>query len=297
MNRNIVGDPPKGYGWPRLLYWSVQRELWENRSVIAAPVGVAVVIIVALTVGAWRLHGATVGAGLKHTELSELFSAMEDVIGALVTLAALVIGIFYASGALYNERRDRTILFWKSLPVSNIVTVVAKAAVPLVVLPLIAAIATLAAQIVFIGLAELYLIAKGLSLGLLWQHDSEWAHLRRLAINIVVLSLWSAPIYAWLVLISGWARRAPFLWAFGLPVGAMIFERLAFGSNHVGQIFMRHLLGGLERISVKACVQGENCSESALKIPFDQTQLWAGVAVAVILISVAILQRRRAAWL
>ena len=54
-----------------------------------------------------------------------------------VMLTYVILTVVYCLGALHNERSDRSILFWKSLPVSDVTTVIAKASIPILILPLI----------------------------------------------------------------------------------------------------------------------------------------------------------------
>ena len=60
-----------------------------------------------------------------------------DIAAMMIIITAFIIGVFYCLDALHSERRDRSILFWKSLPVSDLTTVLSKASVPLAILPLI----------------------------------------------------------------------------------------------------------------------------------------------------------------
>ena len=115
----------------RLLYWSVRRELWENRSIYLAPLAVAALAVLAFTLstvaGIWepplRLH---------HTGPPNELAQPFEFAAALIMATAVIVSAFYSLDALYGERRDRSILFWKSLPVSDLTTVMAKVSVPLV---------------------------------------------------------------------------------------------------------------------------------------------------------------------
>jgi ABC-2 type transport system permease protein len=145
---------------------------------------------------------------------------------APIMLSTFIVAIFYCLDALYGERRDRSVLFWKSLPVSDRTTVLAKASVPFVVLPLIAYVLSIAAQVILLTLSTPILLANGV--GGLWSRVAFFEGLVIMAYGLTVHALWFAPIYGWLLLVSAWARRTPFLWAF-LPVFAIrILERVAF---------------------------------------------------------------------
>jgi ABC-2 type transport system permease protein len=121
---------------PRPMYWSVRRELWENRSIYVAPLLVAAVVMfgfVISTIGMPQRRRATLllAPAQQHTTIEMPF----DVAAFMLIATAFVIGIFYCLDALQGERRERSILFWKSLPVSDRTTVLAKASIPLLALP------------------------------------------------------------------------------------------------------------------------------------------------------------------
>ena len=77
--------------------------------------------------------------------------------------AAFVVGVFYCLDALHGERRDRSILFWKSLPVSDLTTVLSKASIPLVILPLITFAIVIATQLIMLLLSSAAMLISGLS--------------------------------------------------------------------------------------------------------------------------------------
>ena len=127
---------------------------------------------------------------------------------------ALIVGIFYSLDALYGERRDRSILFWKSLPVSDLTTVLSKLTIPLVVLPLLSFAISLATQFIMLLLSSVILLGSGVSIATLWTEVSFFhVSLVLLYHLLTVHGLWYAPIYGWLLLVSAWAPRAPFIWA------------------------------------------------------------------------------------
>src|SRR5437763_11697249 len=124
-----------------------------------------------------------------------------------------IVGIFFSLDALYGERRDRSILFWKSLPVSDLTTVLSKAAVPLVVLPIIAFILGQAAQIILLILGTMILEGSGIGGAVLWREFRLFQEPFVMFYGLTIFMLWWAPIYAWLLLVSAWAKRVPLLWA------------------------------------------------------------------------------------
>src|SRR6185312_13125765 len=99
------------------LYWSVRRELWENRFVYMTPLIVGGIVMFGFLLGLAKLP-----ARVRAASPDNLHQVVEThyVAGAIILMVAeLAAAIFYSLDALYGERRDRSILFWKSLPVSD----------------------------------------------------------------------------------------------------------------------------------------------------------------------------------
>ena len=147
-------------------------------------------------------------------------------------------------GALHNERRDRTILFWKSLPVSDLITVLSKASVPLVVMPVIAFVVIIALQLVMLAINTVVLLANGLGAPTVQTLLPQMTLV--LIYGLTALALWYAPIWGWLLLISAWARRTPFLWAVLPPLALVVMEKIAFDTSHFGEL-LTYRLGGFEQ--------------------------------------------------
>src|SRR6202049_3158423 len=227
---NSQGIAPAAMSATRPMYWSVRRELWENRSIYIAPLAVAAVMLFGFLI-------ATIGHAMSMDPARRMAVLTEpnDFAALLIMGTAFIVGVFYSLDALHGERRDRSILFWKSLPVSDLTTVLSKASIPLVVLPLLSFALTVATQWIMLLLSTAVMLGSGLSVAPLWSHMplfQMWLMLLYHLLDVHVL--WYAPIYGWLLLVSGWARRAVFLWA-GLPLLAIcVVEKLAFNTSHFG---------------------------------------------------------------
>src|SRR6266550_9633250 len=127
----------------RMLYWSVRRELWENRSIYLAPLAVAAVALFAFSLS------SIAGIWEKPLRLNPAQPQVPyDLAAGLMMLTGIVVSVFYCLDALHGERRDRSLLFWKSLPVSDLTTVLAKLSIPAIVLPAIIFAVILVTQIV-----------------------------------------------------------------------------------------------------------------------------------------------------
>lgn len=245
-----VGSPfaaPAPISPVRRLYWSVRRELWENRSIYVAPAAVAALILVASLVGMIDLpEKMRAAAAADPAQQQELIEAPYTLAALLLMVTTMVVGVFYCIDALYGERRDRSVLFWKSLPVSDRTTVLAKASIPLVVLPLLTFALTVVTQGLLLLLASARLAGTGLN-ATLWSHISfgemSWLLLYHL---VAVHSLSWAPLWGWLLLASAWSRRAPFLWAALPPLAVGLLERIAFNTSHFGHWLAYRLSGGAQ---------------------------------------------------
>jgi len=232
----------------RLLYWSIRRELLEYRSIYLAPLAIAGVIV--LGSGFVLVHlpqimrsAMTLDAQQQRDALSKPF----EVVASLIMFAAFIVSIFYALDTLYGERRDRSILFWKSLPVSDLTVVIAKACVLLLILPLVALVITAVTESIILLLSCAVVAAKGLSVATLWAQLQPIQSMLGLLYHIVTVHiLWYAPLYAWLMLISAWSRRAPFLWAALPPFAIIVFEKVAFHTRYFSNFLLDRVSGGHE---------------------------------------------------
>ncbi len=203
-----------------------------------------------------------------------------------------IIGVFYCLDALHSERRDRSILFWKSLPVSDLTTVLSKATIPFVVLPLVIFGAVVLRAIHHVAMDQRVLLPSGLA-ATTWTF-STFSRIGVLLYGLIVLALWHAPIYGWALLVSGWARRATFLWAV-LPFIAIESSRRLRSVRRILHPCSRIACSApgtqLSRSSRTAAFQLIHCSNSHPEIPATPG-LWIGLAVAAAFVALAVRQRR-----
>src|SRR6202453_4670535 len=153
----------------RPLYWSVRRELWENRSIYIALLAASAVYLIGYTISLFWVPRGMHGMGAdESTPLIVQLAMPYAHAQMLLALTAFLVGIFYSLDALHGERRDRSILFWKSLPVSDLTTVLAKASIPLLVLPLLAFAITVTLQLNMLVLSAAVLVVNGTGAATLW---------------------------------------------------------------------------------------------------------------------------------
>jgi ABC-2 type transport system permease protein len=228
-------------------YWSMRRELWENRSIYIAPLALAGLILFGFLISTFHLPAKVRAvSALDPMQQRDLIQQPFDFAALMLMAAMLIVAVFYCLDALHGERRDRSILFWKSLPVSDLTTVLSKASIPIVVLPLITFAVTIATQWVMLLVSSAVLLGSGLSAAALWQ--LPWFQMSAgLLFHLLAFhGFYYAPFYGWLLLVSAWARRAVFLWA-GLPLVAIgVVEKLAFNTSHFGALLLARFGGGGE---------------------------------------------------
>jgi len=225
-------------------YWSVARELWENRSLYIAPLIVAVVQVFGFGISAIGLAERRQGVLSLDPALARArIEPPYDIAAMIMMMTIFIVGIFYCLDALYGERRDRSILFWKSMPVSDLTSVLAKATIPHVILPIIACVLVVVVQIAILLITSATLLAHGMSPASTWTYIPFFQNWLVFFYGMIAVSLWHAPIYAWLLLVSAAVRKAAFLWAV-LPWFVIgVFERITFGTSYVGQFLQYRLMG------------------------------------------------------
>lgn len=295
----------------RPFYWSVRRELWENRSLIIAPLVAGGIVLLALILRSMHLSG----------DLEFFMALPEDRQGPIVSLAltgiafaiSLVMNItvfFYALDALQGERKDKSVLFWKSMPVSDTTTVLSKVFTALVVSGAVVVVVTLVTQIAVLLLATVILMIGGASSGAIW------GNLQLIQVTIsniyaqIAMALWYAPWVAWLLLVSAWAKRVTILWAVFVPIGVAVFERVAIGTHYVRDMLAYRLQDGLKTAftpagerTAEVIIGGKGQVDGNIAIPgsldsldpvgfLSNPWLWVGLVVAAGLIAAAIWMRR-----
>jgi len=234
----------------RPFFWSVRRELWENRSIYIAPLITAAVVLFGFGVTAFRL--AQLRRNALALEITRQHAAIEgpyDIAALMIMFTAFIVGIFYCLDALHAERRDRSILFWKSLPVSDLTTVLSKLVVPMAIVPLVTFVTVFITQVLMLLLSSIALAPAGLA-GTTWAVLPIFRLWEILLYTIITSTLWEAPVFAWLLLVSSWARRATFLWAFMPWLAIAALEKIIFDTTHFGAMLGSRLWGSTEEAFV-----------------------------------------------
>jgi ABC-2 type transport system permease protein len=278
---------------------SVLREFWEHRALWIAPLVVAALMVVSAFV-------ASVKYSLTHADMHHdgsegmtMFSVMQSAVSMPLALVTLIVLSFYLLDCLYAERKDRSILFWKSLPVSDNLTVLSKLLVALLVVPLGVFALGLLVSLSFVGIWELNAAFGRLPPIPGWDTLAWLKGEMALLACLMVGVLWYAPFAAYLLVVSAWARRSPFLWATVPVVLAPLLERMAFGTTYLWKLLAYRTYGiwqtlfpyphlGRGRADALASVFGQLRFGAA----FSDVDLWLGLAVTAALVFAAIRLRR-----
>ena len=276
----------------RAMYWSIRRELWENRSIYVGPLVAALVFLFGFVINMVATRHRIDASPLDPAQPHDLLATRYELSAALIMGTAFIVGIFYSLDALYGERRDRSILFWKSLPVSDLLAVLSKLTIPVVILPLLSFAITLATQFIMLLLSSAILAGSGVNIAALWAEVSFFhVSLVLLYHLLTVHGLWYAPLYGWLLLVSAWARRAPFVWAFLPPFVICGVEKIAFNTSHFLALLQERLLG--PRGSMAADHHPKDLMTTLIPDRFFSTPgLWIGLGIAAAFLAAAVRLRR-----
>jgi ABC-2 type transport system permease protein len=277
------------------LAWSLRRELWEHRSVYIAPLVAAGIALLAFIVHVSKQAGLMQGLlQLDPAKRAAVVAMPYSIMASVILFTSFVVALFYCLDALYAERRDRSILFWKSMPVSDRMTVLTKALVPMAVIPAIAFVIAFGTQLLLVAASSGVLAASGVDVGAVWSALPLGQMTGAMAYGLVVHALWYAPIYGWLLLVSAWAKKAPFLWAVFPVLALVVFEKIAFGTSNVFSLMRYRFMGAM----AEAFTPGASDSFVTAIEHLDPARfvaspgLWIGLIAAAAFTVVAIRMRR-----
>ena len=323
---------------------NLKREFWEHRSLYIAPLVWAAIITVMFAYviffvvphdmgphGNFNGHismgpdGADATAELSDAERKQVADAIarsaaqshgptQKVYAAaylgnslLVAGFACIVVFFYLIDCLYSERRDRSILFWKSLPISDAQVVLSKLAIALVIVPLGAILLAMAMQLVM--LAMVWLRFHGSAV---WGAFPDWSFVEWFKSLVMALGLglvgvlWYAPIAGYLLLMSSWARRNVFLWAVLPPIALIVLELFFFHTSIVARFFGERFVGFVRQIHVDPTAFNVGSRDGGaaparvndifntfdLSGVFMHADMWLGLVAAAAMVFVAIRLRR-----
>jgi ABC-2 type transport system permease protein len=295
----------RGHGMTNTLLMLGRRELWEHRGLWLAPLVVAVILIVMCIAAIFYTHPDLHVVDLSWFTAEQRAAAFAGANWSLASplyLVAFIVVFFYVCDCLYAERKDRSILFWKSLPVSDELTVASKFLVAAVAVPLGVYLLAAVTTLVFICFWNLFVTLGGGPQLRMWDGpawlSAEWRQL----LVVTLTSLWYAPIYAYLMLISAWVRRSLYLWVTLPPTLAPLLEYLTFRTHYVWD-FINYRCFGIWRIVGLGAMPGFEHSHHGhgaaselgtghFAAAFANIDLWLGLLAAVALLYAAARIRR-----
>jgi ABC-2 type transport system permease protein len=281
----------------RPLFWAIRREVWEHRAVVIAPIIVAAVVLfgtfIALVSMPHRLRAVPTSDIARRSDvlIAPLCSAP-----APIMLATFLIALFYSFEALYGERRDRSILFWKSLPVSDATTVLSKAAIPHVVLPMIALVLSIVIQVILLVLSVPVLLGNRINPATLFAEFGFFEGILIMVYGLTAHALWFSPIYCWFILVSAWAKRAPLLLAVLPMILLLVLERVAFGTMYFARFLGYRVTGAMKEAFTRMPSGPRGISRLTELDPISfltAPGLWMGLVFAGACLAFATLVRRR----
>jgi ABC-2 type transport system permease protein len=282
--------------------WLVRREVWETRAIWIAPAICLGIMVLSAMFGGVHLGAMSEGPpSMDAAKAAKVAMVIVVAVSVPFFITMAFTAFFYTLDSLYGDRRDRSVLFWKSLPISDADTVLSKLAVASLVIPVTALVAAVVGQLIVAGVIAVKF--GGVLATTLWSGQTWLVGLVAVLWVTIVSILWYLPLVGWLLLASAWAPRSPFLWAVGPPLAVALAERVAFGTTAVWDLIASRSFGLFE-IAFKGMLDGGSPSPDAdiqlSKLQFALTpgefftnpQVWLGVIAAAALVAGAIWVRR-----
>lgn len=213
-----------------------KKELWEfKKTLIWVPIIIAILLVVAPLLQLMLLENyqsnniMDVLAQLQNANETPFFTKFaQRAISAMFMpflMVSLLIQLYYFNSCLFDERRDLSIFFWRSLPVSDAQSITIKLVTGALVIPaifMLAATAVLLVALVALFVACIVLATSfDISLWHLWGQAELLSTLFALWLNLFPYALWLFPVFAWIMLTSVFANKAPILWAV-LPIAVVL---------------------------------------------------------------------------
>lgn len=292
--------------------WLIRREIWEHRSFYLVP------LVLVLVLTAAHVYASLV-AGIPHIVQTD-FGGLAELVEARPEVAKFVLGtspmiipatllnavliltwFFYLVNTLYTDRKDRSVLFWKSLPVSDTQTVLSKLATAMLVLPVITLLGILGACVLLTISTSAGVATAGISAWDFVITQVPWVSgTATLVYGFVVQSLWYAPVFGWLLLASAFAQRIPALWAILPPVAVILVEHLVFNTDRFAGLLGPRLLPVVPTAFRDEYFDQHSAPESLPSLTeFIDLQglltdpgLWGGLVVGAVFVSAAVWLRR-----
>jgi ABC-2 type transport system permease protein len=286
------------------MIWLIRREFWENRAIWMIPAAIGAIMVLAALFG--RVDLMSIPPDMPSRTVGEAFLVG---VGATFFAVMSIYSTWYLLDCLYADRKDRSVLFWKSLPISDATTVLSKLVAALLVIPVVY---FAAADLTTLLMAFIISVRAGSTVGGAVWNIGLWLQLQGLWIYLIVTAaIWYLPLAGYLLVVSAWAKRAVMLWSILPPLALILAERWFFGTHSIAHKLAERLLG-LPRVAfqtnlsdkfwVPTVVDNEVVRTPAgiwnfLNVSgfFSNLETWAGAAVGVVLFVCAVQLRTRRA--
>ncbi len=209
----------------------IKREFWENKGafrttpLVIGGIYIAVMLMFIITFNHFDNEFQTLRELIHFVarqDVSIRSKFIYETTLAMSTMFSVVLAFvvfFYLLGSLYDDRKDRSILFWKSLPASDTLTIGSKLLSAMVVAPLIFWVIYVLIHIVIMLISSIVVLSLGENPWTLFLGISNPFKAWSLVLaSYMAQSVWALPLYGWLMLVSAFAPRIPLLFATLPPV-------------------------------------------------------------------------------
>jgi ABC-2 type transport system permease protein len=269
--------------------WLIRREFWERRAIWLVPAVVSAVLILL------ALFGRTQFISDVPMESPYVGKVYLGFIGGLFLTIMMLYSTLYLLDCLYDDRRDRSVLFWKSLPISDTDTVLAKLLVALIAIPLVSFVAADVTSLIVAFIVSLR--ARSMVGGALWE-GGTWLQIQALWIYVILtLAIWYLPVAGWCMMVSAWVKRAPMLWSVLPLLIIYLIERFFLGTHYLASVLGQRL-GGYAQAAFHGSWKGDDVTSTAWQFMdiggfIANPATWIGLAVGAAMILAAIQMRMR----
>ncbi len=293
----------------------IRRELWEHRSIYITPAAIGIIVSLLMVTGqvavsamGQHLDFALLGAtALGENERAAALTGLMTLISLPMLFAMWILTIFYALDSLYAERKDRSILFWRSIPVTDAETVTSKLLTALIVIPLITLLMIVVTQLMVLIITSVWVSIRGADAWyLIWGAAPLFDTWIVTLVVLLAVPLWWAPFIGWFLFVSAFTKRSPFLTAFMPLIVLPMLEKIFLNSSYLATAFADRLnlplFTGKDLSDLKLDNMDEvrTVAESGISLLslldlsgyFANPGLWAGMAVCGLLVTAAIYLRR-----
>ena len=205
----------------------IRREIWEHRSLYVTPAVIGLInVLILLTTMVFAsgyqeiIDIGIVGAQNLAGEAERRAALFAVLMGntAPFLFASVIVTVFYTLDSLYAERKNKSILFWRSLPITDAETVISKFLTAALAIPVFAFVFIVVTHILVLILTSVFVsIEGGSSMLLVWKSAPVFDVWAGMFIVMLLLPIWFSPFIGWFLFVSAWTKRSPLLMAF-LPL-------------------------------------------------------------------------------